>query len=135
MHLLLTFLVLAGFAFQNAPPDCSLGFAEQTVECISVAHLSDGAELIFFWDLVQDDWTCLDHRWAGSAMIVAHEDSLWVLHWSDESENCYRVVRTRRWVESWESENPLSDQNQRPWFRQLLNPGLKQPQKLAGGAK
>ena len=102
---------------------------EQTVECISIAHLSDGAELVFFWELVQGEWTCLDHRWAASNMVVARDENQWTLQWCDESENCYRIVHSACWVESWESENPLSDQNQRPWFRQLLNPGLKQPSK------
>ncbi len=104
-----------------------LPVVEQSVETISVAHLNDGVELVFFWTLVQGEWTCLDHRWVSTNMVVTRDRDGWLLAWPDESENCYRMVRATCWVESWESESPLAEQNQRPWFRQLLNPGLKQP--------
>jgi len=116
------------YAFSGAAP---LPVVEQECELISVAHLSDGAELVFFWSQVQSEWTCLDHRWCHSSMRVGRSGDAWRLEWEDDSEHCYRVVTTPIWVESWESGNPLSDQNQRPWFRQLLNPGLKSPPKLA----
>lgn len=120
------------FAASGAAP---LPVVEQDCELISVAHLSDGAEIVFFWADVNGIWTCLDHRWAGSGMVVSGDSGNWLLQWQDDGEDCYRIVRTPRWVESWESENPLSDQNQRPWFRQLLHPGLKQPPKLASAGE
>lgn len=107
----------------------ALPLVDQTVECISVAHLGDGVELVFFWSLVQGEWTCLDHRWASGGMSLSRRDGEWALAWVDENENCYRVVRTTCWVESWEDYNPLAEQNQRPWFRQLLHPGLRQPRR------
>lgn len=114
------FLILA-IAAQIAAP---MPLVEQTVECISIAHLEDGISLVFFWDLVQSDWTCLDHRWLSGGMILTLGDGAWILAWPDENENCFRVIRTRSFVESWEVQNPLAELNQRPWFRQLLNPGL-----------
>ena len=102
---------------------------DQRVECISVAHLGDGVELVFFWSLVQGEWTCLDHRWVSSSMSLSRCGDEWVLAWADENENCYRLLRTHCWVESWEQNNPLAEQNQRPWFRQLLHPGLRRPQR------
>jgi hypothetical protein len=105
----------------------SLPFVDQTVECVSVAHLGDGVELAFFWSFVQGEWTCLDHRWVTTAMSLSRRGDEWLLAWADENESCYRLVRTKCWVESWEHDNPLIEQNQRPWFRQLLHPGLRQP--------
>lgn len=100
---------------------------EQDVECISVCHLDDCIRLVFFWDLIQGDWTCLDHRWVVTNMSVFKDGEYTVLAWSDDNENCYRIIRTKCWVESWEYENPLTQQNQNVWFAQLLNPGLKRP--------
>ena len=109
------------------PVDMSLPFVEQAVECISVAHLDDGVKLVFFWSRVQGEWTCLDHRWLSPSMTLSRRGEEWLLSWPDENENCFRVVRTPCWVETWEAQNPLTEQNQRPWFRQLLNPGLVKP--------
>lgn len=122
-------LLLASLAGQYdfwQQPDAPLPIVEQTVECVSVAHLDDGVELVFFWASVQGEWTCLDHRWLSSDMVLGQVDDAWLLQWKDAGENCYRVVRARCYVESWETESPLAEQNARPWFRQLLEPGLKQ---------
>ena len=100
---------------------------EEEVECISVAHVGDGAELVFFWSLVQGNWTCLDHRWISDGMSISRRGDEWALAWNDENERCYRTVRTKCWVESWERESPLAEQKQRPWFRRMLCPGLRQP--------
>lgn len=116
------FLALALLCAEPMP------LVEQSVECISIAHLDDGITLFFFWDRVQGEWTCLSDRWVCSTMCLSRRGAEWVLSWPDENESCFRVIRTRCWVESWEPENPLSEVNGRPWFRQLLNPGLKQPQ-------
>lgn len=122
-------LLLAAVVGQTAmqPNVGALPLVEQSVECVSVAHLDDGVRLVFFWARVQGEWTCLDHRWATTGMALSRQADEWLLSWPDENENCFRVVRTRCWVESWEPENPLTEQNQRPWFRQLLNPGLVKP--------
>jgi len=123
-------LILLAAAIGQAPLQLdagSLPWVEQSVECISVAHLDDGVRLVFFWARVQGEWTCLDHRWASTSMALSRRGDEWLLSWPDENENCYRLVRTRCWVESWETDNPLAAQNQRPWFRQLLNPGLVKP--------
>lgn len=117
------FLLLAIVAQVAAP----MPLVEQTVECISIAHLEDGISIVFFWDFVQDDWTCLDHRWLSPVMVLAFGDGGWILAWPDENENCFRVIRTRCYVESWERSNHLVEVNARPWFRQLLNPGLRMP--------
>ncbi len=128
---MLTLMLMAvlGQSPEIPPATGALPVVEQSVECISIAHLSDGIDLVFFWTTVQGEWTCLDHRWASTSMAVTRDGSEWLLQWPDESDNCYRLVRTSCWVESWETENPLAEQNQRPWFRQLLTPGLKQPSK------
>lgn len=123
-RLAMLFVIVCG---PPAPDVPALPFVEQAVECISVAHLAENVELIFFWDRVQGEWTCLDHRWASSAMALSRRGETWRLAWSDDAEGCYRVVTTRLWIESWEPENPLAEQNQRPWFRQIANPGLKKP--------
>ncbi|HEV7223587.1 MAG TPA: hypothetical protein VGN42_12850 [Pirellulales bacterium] len=114
---------------EGIPGHGSVPVVDQRVECISVAHLGDGVELVFFWSLVQGEWTCLDHRWVSSSMSLSRCGDEWVLAWADENENCYRLLRTHCWVESWEPNNPLAEQNQRPWFRQLLHPGLRRPQR------
>lgn len=119
MHILC--LILASVLAQA---DASIPWVEQSVECISIAHLEEGVKLVFFWGLVQGEWTCLDHRWLSSQMNLSLVDGEWVLSWPDENENCYRVIRSPAYVESWEPESPLAELNQRPWFRQLLNPGL-----------
>lgn len=108
---------------------------EQDVELISVAHLDGCGELVFFHDFVQGELTRLDHRWLASTAFVHWDGAAWVLSWEDECDHCYRVVRAPIFVESWEAENPLNEINQRPWFRQLLEVGLRQPPRLAGGAK
>ena len=123
-HLAMLFAIVCGDPTVDSP---AFPVVEQAVECISVAHLTENVELIFFWDRVQGEWTCLDHRWASTAMTLSRQGDAWQLAWSDDAESCYRVVTTKLWVESWEPENPLAEQNRRPWFRQIANPGLKKP--------
>jgi hypothetical protein len=125
-------IIFVIFAFVIAcgdpePNEQELPLVEQTVDCISVAHQAEGADLIFFWDRVQGEWTCLDYRWASSAMAVSRHCEAWRLAWLDDGDGCYRVVASRYWIESWEPESPLAEQNCKPWFRQLAHPGLKQP--------
>lgn len=119
--------LVAGQADEPPPFDESLPVVEQRVEAISIAHLNDGAELVFFWALVQGQWTCLDHRWLSANMVLRRDGAGWRLEWPDDGVDCYRVVHTACWVESWEIDSPLAEERRRPWFRRLLNPGLARP--------
>lgn len=103
----------------------SLPIVEQHVECISICHMTDGVSQVYFWDMVQNTWTCLDTRWLSSQAMTYLEGDKFVLILPEEA--CIRKITTKCWVESWEITNPLAEQNQRPWFRQLLNPGLRKP--------
>lgn len=101
----------------------------QHVDTISIAHVADGAELVFFWDHVQGVWSCLDHRWLASDMACIYdaEAEQWQLSWYDEGDDCRRYVHASHWIESWETDNPLAAIHNRPWFAKLLVPGLKMP--------
>lgn len=108
-----------------------LGQAEIVVEdidTIAVCHVADGAQLVFFFARVQGEWACLEHRWITCDMTPGRSGDKFTLAWRDDCDGCHRLVRAAAWIESWEAENPLTEVNGRPWFRQLLNPGLKQPQ-------
>lgn len=102
-------------------PDIRL--IEQDVEMISVAHCADGAELVFFWDFVQGDFTLLDYKYI-SDMIIWSDGLETSIYWHDN--NCYRLITTKCWAESWEDENPTSLINRGAWFVRIVMPGLKQ---------
>jgi hypothetical protein len=119
--------LIAAIIFFSAPLAAPVPIVEQTVEFVSVAHLADGAELIFIWADVQGEITVLGHRWLNSGMGVHRSGDEWVLAWEDEGDSCYRVIHTRHWLESWENENPLAAEHGKPWFRQLCEAGLKSP--------
>lgn len=124
MNAVASLVLLFAFPVYPEPP-----MVEQTVAAVSVAHVADGAELLFFWDDVQGEWTCLDHRWFASDMRVGRDDEgHWSLTWLDYDGGVtsFRVVRTRCWIETWEHESPLAVDHGKPWFRRLLCPGLKQ---------
>jgi len=122
--------LFAAPADSSVDPTPGIQTVEQEVELISVAHVGDGAELVFFWAPVQGEITCLDHRWLSREMIVVFAGGCWTLAWLDSNgDSCYRIVRSRHWAESWERESPLAEQNQRPWFRQLCAPGLAMPRR------
>ena len=106
------------------PPDAS--FVYQEVDTVAVAHVRDGAELVFFFDYVQGEWGLLDHRWLIDSMGVGFYESRWLLFWYDDGDRRWRLVSTKRWVETWEQESPLAANQNRPWFRRALVPGLKQ---------
>lgn len=99
-------------------------FVGQTVDTISVVHIKDGADLIFFWDFVQGEWACLDHRWLTTDMALSFDDRHWNLFWHDDNDSCWRLMKATHWIESWEDESPLAGQHNRPWFARLLAPGL-----------
>jgi len=125
-----TLLAASCFCGQDAATSeeaSPLPLVEQHVECVSVAHLPNGGDAVFFWDIVQGQWAYLDHRWLSDQMDVRWDRDSWVLSWPDESEGCHRRVRTPLWVESWESDSPLAEQAARPWFCRMTAVGLKQP--------
>lgn len=122
-------LCAAFYLAQFLAPAAGIPLVEQTVDFVSVAHLGDGTNLLFFFAPVQGEITCLDHRWLASDMAVHRAGDEWVLSWTDESRACYRVIRARHWLESWEATSPLAEMNARPWFRQACAPGLAQPQR------
>lgn len=95
----------------------------QEVDCISVAHF-DGSELVFFWGRVQGEWTCLDYRWQPNDMAVRHCDGETEIWWQDWEDSCWRLVRTRRWIESWERESPLAGNANQPWFARVAKMGV-----------
>ena len=110
-------------------PGQAAPLVEQDVDLVSIAHLPDDVRLVFFWQRVQGQWTCIDYRWHSPQMSLSNDCDGFTLAWPDDNQNCYRVIRAPAYVESWEPQNPLAEQNQWPWFRQLLNPGLRQPPK------
>lgn len=110
------------FAASGAAP-----FVIQDVEAISVAHISNGSELISVWDDVQGDFSLLDTRWQASDMSVRWDGDAWALEWDDTADHCYRVLRTKCWIESYEDGNPYEEDRHKAWFVQLCAPGLKQP--------
>lgn len=101
-------------------------YVEQHVDTISVVHVRDGAELIFFYDFVQGEWSCLDHRWLAGDMLVGRQGERWTLAWHDDGDSCWRLMIADRWYETWTDESPLAGQHNRPWFVRLLAPGLSQ---------
>ena len=135
MHAVALFIALA-LCGQLAPDDIPaevepppLPVVEQTVECISIAHM-ENYELVFVWDMVQEEFALLDYKWITSDKAVHREDDEWVLSFVDDEWNenrCFRVIRTKCWVESWERESPLAANNNKAWFLQVGGPGLKAP--------
>lgn len=117
-------LALVLYVACGSTPDC---LVEEHIDSIAVVHVEDGAQLVFFFDFVQGDWVCLDHRWLASDMVAARVDAQWSLTWHDDADDCWRVITADHWFESWEAESPLCAQQNRPWFARLLAPGLKQP--------
>jgi len=111
------------------PETFQLPIVEQEVDFISVAHLPDNVQLLFFWDRIQGEMATLDYRWMPSDYALEMVDDFWYLGWEDWNggAQCYRVIKTKHWVESWESESPLNPIQQRPWFAQILFVGLKKP--------
>jgi hypothetical protein len=110
-------------AFSSTPD----GFVEEHVDSIAVVHVRDGAELVFFFDFVQQEWVCLDHRWLASDMACGRAGDRWSLFWHDDGDDCWRLITADHWFETWQPDSPLSAQQNRPWFARLLAPGLKQP--------
>lgn len=96
----------------------------QEVDCISVAHVEGGAELVLFWAEVQGEWTCLDHRWIAEDMVVQQRGGETALWWKDWSDSCYRLVRTNRYLESWERESPFAANAGQPWFARVAGMGV-----------
>jgi hypothetical protein len=118
------------FAVSGAAP---LQVVEQECDMVSVCHMPVNCILVFFWADVQGKPTCLAHRWSPCAMEVTARDGGWQLEWDDNEDSCHRIIRTPIWVESWEQTDPRVDEGgkNRQW-RNQLEPGLKQPPKLAG---
>lgn len=100
---------------------------EQTVDLISVAHVKDGQQQLYFWALVQNEWALLDYRHLPSESAVCQDGNDTVVFFLDQSDNCFRSIRSTHWLETWEDESPMASQHGRPWFARLLCPGLKQP--------
>jgi hypothetical protein len=104
-------------------------FVEQSVDTIAVVHVKDGAEMAFFFDFVQGEWACLDHRWLATDMLPGRVGDRWSLAWRDDGDSCWRLMLAEHWYETWVDESPLAEVNNRPWFRRLLVPGLMQPRR------
>lgn len=124
---MLVALLLSGQFDEGPTAKETMPIVEQDVEVISIAHLEHGVTMAFFWDRVQGDFTCLDHRWVCSDWLIYRDGDRWCIAWTDDMDECYRVLRTRCYVESWEKDNPLDSQRNQPWFAGLLQPGLKKP--------
>ena len=122
-------IVLALAVSFTAADAAPMQVVTEDVDTIAVCHVADGAELIFFFAEIQGEWACLDHRWASPDMAPRISPEGFELAWLDESEwpHCYRIVRAPAYVETHERVSPLAERNDRPWFVQLLEPGLKQP--------
>lgn len=112
-----------------------LPLVEEEVEIISIAHWGGDCQMAFYWGIVQGEMVLLDHRWLYGKESVQWHDGYWCMTWHDESEYCYRIVRTKCFVESWEPGNPLTEGGDRPWFANLLEPGLRKPPKVEVEAK
>ncbi len=69
-------LALVLYVACGSTPDC---LVEEHIDSIAVVHVEDGAQLVFFFDFVQGDWVCLDHRWLASDMVAARVDNQWSL--------------------------------------------------------
>lgn len=117
-------LTLVLYLACGSAPEC---LVEEHVDTIAVVHVKDGAEMVFFFDFVQNEWVCLDHRWLASDMVSGRVGKQWSLAWRDDGDSCWRLMTADHWFETWEDESPLSAQHNRPWFARLLVPGLKQP--------
>lgn len=110
---------------------------EQSIDTIAVCHVDDGAVLIFFFDRVQGEWTCLDHRWVAGDMAISYDSGPstgpdadhrqshpFTLAWRDDSDSCHRLIRAAAWIESCERTSPLAVECDKPWHARLLEPGL-----------
>lgn len=108
---------------------------EQSIDTIAVCHVNDGSVLIFFFDRVQGEWTCLDHRWIAGDMRAEYDSRAgraadhrqshpFTLAWRDDADSCHRLIRAAAWVESRERTSPLADECDKPWHARLLEPGL-----------
>lgn len=101
-------------------------FIVQKLDTISVVHVKDGAELVFFFDFIQGEWSVLDHRWLAADMITnITNDGKFTLYWRDDGDSCYRLMVADHYYETWVEESPLAIQHNRPWFARLLAPGLR----------
>lgn len=100
---------------------------KQHIDTISIVHLEDDINFIFFFDTVQGEWVILDYRWQPDYIVFTYIDKNFGLFWRDDSDSCWRYVTSSHWIESWELESPLVEQNNRPWFARLLTCGLKKP--------
>ena len=132
IFLFLSFLVNSGAAqfeyWEGDIEDNNCRIIEQEVECISVCHLDDHNLIIFFWDIIQGEWALLDHQWVwGSENAVSTIKGKTYLSFTrtDYPNRYYYIVSTDCYIESWEKENPLTIQNNRPWFANNIPPGLK----------
>lgn len=131
MNFLPLLFALAFCQADELPPVCDIEpVVSESVDMISVAHFGGDSQIAFYWSLVQGDWMLLDHRWIDHKYCVLLHGERWCMQWHDQGDHCYRVVYTDCWVESWEEENPMAEQQGIAWFRQLLTPGLKQPPKV-----
>lgn len=107
-----------------------LGQAEIVVEdidTIAVCHVADGPQLVFFFARVQGEWSCIEHRWIACDMTPGRSGDKFTLAWRDDTDGCHRLVRSAAWIESWEAESPLAN-NDKPWWVRMCAPGFKQPQ-------
>lgn len=122
--------VLAALLFIAPAPAAPLVIDD--VDTIAICHSAESGDLIFFFGLIQGEWGVVDHRWPVRDMQAGHDGQRFTLSWLDESEyeaHCFRLVRALAWIESWQAESPLAERNARPWFAQMLAPGLRQPAK------
>lgn len=106
---------------------------DERVDTIAICH-SENCEFAYFFDFVQGSWSVIDHRCISSEFQVQRDGADWVLTFDDWGDECYRSVRAANWIETWQPMSPREEENQRPWFRQQVEPGLRAPPK-AGGAK
>ena len=112
-------LTLVMYLACGSAPEC---YVEEHVDTIAVVHVNDGAEMVFFFDFVQNEWVCLDHRWLASDMVPGRVGKQWSLAWRDDGDSCWRLMLADHWFETWEDESPLRPNTTAPgspgcWFR------------------
>lgn len=115
------------FAISGAAPT---SLVDERVDTIAIFH-SENAEFAYFFDFIQGDWSVIDHRVISSEFRVYRDGADWVLTFDDWGDECLRAVRAEHWFEVWQEASPREEENQRPWFRQQAEPGLRSPPKLA----
>lgn len=96
------------------------------VDLVAIAHGETGGAIAIFYGRVQNTPTQLAHRWLSDDLPPTRTTDGWDWLFYDSSDDCWRLVRTTAWVETWGAENPAG-RNDGPWFVGLTECGLSPP--------